>query len=111
MKSFKQYLLEYDANARKPMPGYSYDEQEPELRSDEDAEKTKEWYSSVTDKDDVTWKNRQKDTVVKSSEVDADGRPTGVSRQETIDDETGFPKRMFKDGGFPERVWDPGGYA
>jgi hypothetical protein len=112
MKSFKQYLLEYDANARKPMPGYTYDGQEPELRSDEDAEKTKEWYSSVTDKDEVSWKDRRTgETQVKTAEVDADGRPTGVTRQEGIDDETGFPKRMFRDGGFPERVWDPGGLA
>jgi hypothetical protein len=115
MKSFKQYLLEYDANARKPMPGYTYDGQEPELRSDEDAEKTKEWVSNNSKKydteTDVKFKNRQGDTVVKTSEVDLDGRPTGVIRQEFVDDETGFPKRMFRDGGFPERVWDPGGLA
>ena len=72
MKSFKQYLLEYDANARKPMPGYTYDGHEPELRSDEDAEKTKEWYTNV-----VNPRLGSSDMHAYQSEVDYEGRPTG----------------------------------
>jgi hypothetical protein len=68
----KQYLLEYDPNARKPMPGYTYDGQEPELRSDEDAEKTKEWYTNV-----VNPRLGSSDMHAYQSEVDYEGRPTG----------------------------------
>jgi hypothetical protein len=84
MKSFKQYLSESDPNSWKPMPGYSYDEQDPDLRSDEDAEKTKEWYSDVANGAAAS-KNRQGDTVVYSSQVDASGRPTGVKQSQTIE--------------------------
>lgn len=105
-------MLEYSTTKKPYIPGYTYVGQEPELRSDEDAEKTKEWYSKASDKEEVSWKDPiTGETQSTQSEVDADGRPTGITRQEAIDDETGFPKRMFRDGGFPERVWDPGGYA
>lgn len=83
MKSFKQYLLEYDDNAQKPMPGYSYDGQEPELRSDEDAEKTKEWYTNVAG-DGKPSRTRSGDTQVYQSEVDLEGRPTGRTISSTV---------------------------
>jgi hypothetical protein len=82
MKSYKQYLLEYDTN-NKPMPGYSYDEQEPELRSDEDAEKTKEWYTNVAG-DGEPSRTRSGDTQVYQSEVDLEGRPTGRTMSSTV---------------------------
>jgi hypothetical protein len=92
MKSFKQYLLEYDTN-NKPMPGYSYDEQEPELRSDEDAEKTKEWYTSVAGNKDSSI-DRQGNKQVYTSAVDSKGRPTGYTNQETIESPENFKKRV-----------------
>ena len=89
MKSFKQYLSESDPNSWKPMPGYSYDGQDPNLRSDEEAEKTKEWYSDVQGNDSASSKNRRGDTEVKQSQVDAEGRPTGVSGVKVIDKQIG----------------------
>lgn len=105
MKSFKQYLLEYDANARKPMPGYSYDEQEPELRSDEDAEKTKEWYTNVAG-DGAPSKTRLGNTQVYQSEVDLDGRPTGRTMSSTV---LSPENQAFEDedaGKVIQRYWD-----
>ena len=83
MKSFKQYLSESDPNSWKPMPGYTYDEQEPELRSDEDAEKTKEWYTSVAG-DGAPSKMDNGDTLIRASEVDAEGRPVGRTKYQTV---------------------------
>ena len=76
MKSFKQYLSESDPNSWEPLPGYSYDEQDPNLRSDEEAEKTKEWYT-YDSADEAPSKMRNGNTKIPSSEVDAEGRPTG----------------------------------
>lgn len=104
MKSFKQYLLEYDTN-NKPMPGYTYDEQEPELRSDEDAEKTKEWYTNVAG-DGEPSKTRLGNTQVYQSEVDLDGRPTGRKMSSTV---LSPENQAFEDedaGKVIQRYWD-----
>jgi hypothetical protein len=84
MKSFKQYLSESDPNSWKPLPGYSYNDQDPNLRSDEDAEKTREWYSDVGGNNaKYTYRGN---TVLLSSEVDASGRPTGVKTSRESDE-------------------------
>jgi hypothetical protein len=86
MKSFKQYLSESDPNSWNPMPGYSYNDQDPNLRSDEDAEKTKEWYKDVGDRGNNATYTYRGDTVFLSSEVDASGRPTGVKTSRESDE-------------------------
>ena len=92
MKSFKQYLSESDPNTWKPTPGYSYDEQDPDLRSDEDAETTKEYYKAVSG-DGAPSKNRQGDTILYSSQVDASGRPTGVKISRAIESDENRARR------------------
>jgi hypothetical protein len=85
MKSFKQYLSESDPYSW-TLPGYSYDGQDPNLRSDEDAEKTKEWYKDVGDRGNNATYTYRGDTVFLSSEVDASGRPTGVKTSRESDE-------------------------
>jgi hypothetical protein len=91
MKSFKQYLSESDPKSW-TMSGYSYDGQEPELRSDEAAEKTKEWVKNVVDSV-ASYKNLQGDTVQLSSQVDASGRPTGENIRKTIESDENRARR------------------
>jgi len=105
MKSFKQYLSESDPTSWKPMPGYSYDEQDPDLRSDEDAEKTKEWYSDVANGAAAS-KNRQGNTVLYSSQVDASGRPTGVKQSQTIESDENRARREEQEAAFIDFALD-----
>jgi hypothetical protein len=91
MKSFKQYLSESDPKSW-TVPGYSYDGQDPNLRSDEDVEKTKQWVKNVVDSV-ASYKNRQGDTVQLSSQVDASGRPTGENIRKTIESDENRAKR------------------
>jgi len=91
MKSFKQYLIEYDVKPKTIFPGYSYDEQEPETRSDEDVEKLKEWikWHGASGKP-VTFANDE--TLIPASEVDLLGRPTGHIHHTIVDS----PKKKAK---------------
>ena len=91
MKSFKQYLLEYDVKPKTIFPGYSYDEQEPETRSDEDVEKLKEWIKwHGASGEPVTFANDE--TLIPASEVDLLGRPTGHIHHTIVDS----PKKKAK---------------
>ena len=88
MLSFKQYLLEYDSNiyARKLMQGYSYAGQEPELRSDEDAEKTKQYVQNLNPLDPVRiGYNDKSKAYIRRSGIDAEGRPTGYEHETEVD--------------------------
>jgi hypothetical protein len=105
MKSFKQYLSESDPNTWKPTPGYSYDEQDPDLRSDEDAETTKEYYKAVSG-DGAPSKNRQGDTILYSSQVDASGRPTGVKISRAIESDENRARREEKEAAFIDFALD-----
>ena len=82
-----------DETFLKPMPGYSSAFQDPNLRSDEDAEKTKEWYTSVAGNKDSSI-DRQGNKQVYTSGVDSKGRPTGYTNQETIESPENFKKRV-----------------
>ena len=91
MLTFKQYLIEYDVKPKTIFPGYSYDEQEPETRSDEDVEKLKEWIKwHGASGEPVTFPNGE--TLIPASEVDLLGRPTGHIHHTIVDS----PKKKAK---------------
>jgi hypothetical protein len=91
MLTFKQYLIEYDVKPKTIFPGYSYDEQEPETRSDEDVEKLKEWIKwHGASGEPLTFPNGE--TLIPASEVDLLGRPTGYTHHTIVDS----PKKKAK---------------
>ena len=91
MLTFKQYLIEYDIKPKTIFPGYSYDEQEPETRSDEDVEKLKEWNKwNAGSGEPRTYANGE--TLIPASEVDLLGRPTGHMQYTIVDS----PKKKAK---------------
>ena len=68
------------------MPGYSYAGQEPEFRSDEDAEKTKQYVQNLNPLNPVRISYRDKSKAyILSSGIDADGRPTGFEHETEVD--------------------------
>ena len=92
MLTFKQYLIEYDIKPKTIYPGYSYDEQEPETRSDEDVEKLKEWMKwHAASGEPMTYPDGE--ILIPVSEVDLLGRPTGNTLYTTAY----TPKRKAKD--------------
>jgi len=74
-----------------PMPGYTYVGQDPNLRTDEEAEETRRWYENAQGNDPAVNYGRRGQMYVDQSEVDEFGRPTGVSISQEALDANGNP--------------------